>query len=78
MEWGRHYAEAMKVSTRDGRDKGKPAARRGRKATGPSRSAGLPNERKQMIKKAVLWVMPIFGGFVAGGILMTIAGPIAP
>src|SRR5664280_650136 len=38
------------------RRKGKPAARRGRKATGPTRSAELPNDRERACSEHTLAV----------------------
>src|SRR5689334_7643334 len=39
-------------------DNGKPGASRGRKATGPSRSAGLPNELERAMPSPVLELRP--------------------
>src|ERR1035437_8791653 len=40
------------------RRKGKPAARRGRKATGPTRSAELPNDRERACSEHTRWRSP--------------------
>ena len=40
-------------------DNGKPGASRGRKATGPSRSAGLPNELERAMPSPVLELRPV-------------------
>src|SRR5664279_3742486 len=50
-------------------DKGKPDASRGRKATGPTRSAELPNGKKRIMRKSseFLGALAVAGLIAAGG-----------
>src|SRR5450759_1829776 len=49
------------------RRKGKPAARRGRKARGPTRSAELPNDRKRACSEHTRWRSPATAPIASSG-----------